>query len=355
MFASLTPPLTRAISLRAYARLHMGFFDMDGTLGRRFGSIGVGLNELYTRLDLSLANDWEAEGAASEKGLMLAQQLAARLQSPVRARIRLHETIPEHAGLGSGTQLALAVGVALTRLAGLNLTVREIAGLMNRGARSGIGIGTFEHGGLVVDGGRKPGTLVPPLLSRLALPDGWRFILVLDEADQGLSGSSEISAFQTLPPFPEARAALAYGSVSWPAAEAERTKLRSEGHEPRWDVVPDEANDPAVAEQDLPAFGAAISEIQQVIGEYFAPAQGGRCHTSSRVADWLHYLHRQGAVGIGQSSWGPTGFCMVDTPTRAAALVRAAREHLGETHTLRVLVASARNRGADLQFNDEDE
>ena len=328
MSASLNPPLTRVISVRAYARLHMGFFDLDGTLGRRFGSIGVGLNELYTRLDLSLANDWEAEGAASEKGLMLAQQLAARLQSPVRARIRLHETIPEHAGLGSGTQLALAVGVALTRLAGLNLTVREIAGLMHRGARSGIGIGTFEHGGLVVDGGRKPGTVVPPLLSRLALPDAWRFILVLDDADQGLSGPSEISAFQTLPPFPEARAAHLCHLVLMRAL-------------------------PAVAEQDLPAFGSAISEIQQVIGEYFAPAQGGRCHTSSRVADWLHYLHGQGAVGIGQSSWGPTGFCMVDTPARAAGLVQTARDHFGETNTLRVLVASARNRGADVRFNDE--
>ena len=42
---------------------------------------------------------------------------------PISGSLRLHvrSAIPSHAGLGSGTQLALAVGTALARLAGLGL------------------------------------------------------------------------------------------------------------------------------------------------------------------------------------------------------------------------------------------
>jgi predicted sugar kinase len=54
-----------------------------------------------------------------------------------------------------------------------------------RGARSGIGIATFEQGGLVVDGGRGKQTLTPPVISRMTVPDDWRFILVFDQRGQG--------------------------------------------------------------------------------------------------------------------------------------------------------------------------
>jgi beta-RFAP synthase len=313
---------TRHITLLAPARLHLGFLDMDGTLGRRFGSIGLGINEIYTRIEVSPATDWAAEGACSEKALKLARQFADRLNIPFRCRIQLHETIPEHAGLGSGTQLALAIGLALVKLAGLTLSIREIAHLMGRGARSGIGIAVFERGGLIVDGGRGTLTTVPPLLCRLEIPADWRFILVLDEQAQGLSGSPEVSAFQTLPPFPEKLAAHLCHLVLLRAL-------------------------PAVAEADLPAFGAAISEIQAWIGDHFAQAQGGR-HTSSRVARLLEYLKGQGATGMGQSSWGPTGFCLVATPEEAEALVRKARDHYrGQESLPGLLIATPRNRGTD--------
>lgn len=328
MSVSQNPPPSRPITLIAPARLHMGFFDLEGTLGRRFGSIGLGINEIHTRIEISPASDWIAEGPCNEKALKLARQFAERLNIPFPARIQLHETIPEHAGLGSGTQLALAIGLALTKLAGLNLSIREIACLMNRGARSGIGIAVFEQGGLIVDGGRNALTRVPPLLCRLEIPAGWRFILVLDEHDQGLSGPPEVNAFQTLPPFPEKLAARICHLVLLRAL-------------------------PAVAEADLPAFGAAISEIQQWIGDHFAQAQGGR-YTSPRVARLLDYLKDQGATGIGQSSWGPTGFCMVATPAEATALVRKALDDdPGQEARPRLLIASPRNCGTTVVTHDE--
>ena len=38
------------VSVTTSARLHMGFFDLNGNLGRRFGSIGVSLQAPMTSL-----------------------------------------------------------------------------------------------------------------------------------------------------------------------------------------------------------------------------------------------------------------------------------------------------------------
>src|SRR5262249_57174476 len=68
----------------------------------------------------------------------------------------IEEVVPAHVGLGSGTQLALAVAAGLRRLHGLPLDVRDDAIRLGRGARSGVGIGLFEQSGLVVACGGGP-------------------------------------------------------------------------------------------------------------------------------------------------------------------------------------------------------
>ncbi len=313
------------ITITAPARLHLGFFDLGTTRNRRFGGMGVGLDEIRTRIEVTPATAWSAEGQGAERALHLAQKVAQILSLPGGAHIRLLESIPEHAGLGSGTQLTLAVGLATARLYGQTQSVRELATLLDRGARSGIGIGVFEQGGLIVDGGRGSSTLVPPLLSRMEIPDAWRFLLVLDERDQGLSGSGEVSAFKNLPEFPESLAAHICHRVLMQAL-------------------------PAVAEKQLAAFGAAISEIQTVIGDHFAPAQGGGRYTSTDVEHALQVLEQSGATAIGQSSWGPTGFCMVATPEQAQMLLQQVQIRFADKPHLRFMLASARNRGAEIMM-----
>jgi beta-ribofuranosylaminobenzene 5'-phosphate synthase len=225
-------------------------------------------------------------------------------------------------GLGSGTQLGLAVGVGLARLYGLNLSARDIAPLMERGARSGIGIAVFDQGGLVVDGGRGERTVIPPVLSRLEMPCDWRFIIILDHRDQGLHGSAELEAFRALPVFP--------------AEEAARLC--------HWLLM---RGLPAVAEGDIKSFGAVITELQRSVGDHFAPAQGGR-FTSRHVDSALGFLASRGAVGIGQSSWGPTGFCLVETPALAETLLAEVKGRFGGRPELEFLIGTARNQGADI-------
>jgi beta-RFAP synthase len=308
-----------SVSVFAPARLHMGFIDLGGSLGRKFGSIGVGINEIATRLSITAADVLQAEGPGGERAVKAARKFAAvhGLDDPVA--IHIHQAIPEHIGLGSGTQLELAVGMGLAHFHGLALGVRDIAKTIERGARSGIGIAVFEQGGLVVDGGRGAHTATPPLISRMAIPDGWRFILVLDRRGQGLHGKLEVEAFNALPPFPTAETQKLCHLLLMQAL-------------------------PALAEGDIQGFGSVITELQAAVGDHFAPAQGGR-FTSPEVAAAMAWLSEQGAVGIGQTSWGPTGFCLLETPARAAELAEQAGQCFAG---LDFLVATARNRGADV-------
>jgi Predicted archaeal sugar kinases len=244
------------------------------------------------------------------------------LQVSDKLDITIESAIPEHVGLGSGTQMSLAIGAALNEFYGLELTVREIAAVTDRGLRSGIGIGIFEQGGLVVDGGRGEKTTTPPVLARMNVPEDWRFILVFDQRGQGLHGQQEIQAFKELPPFPQQEAArLCY-------------LLLMQGL-------------PAVAENDIIHFGDVISQLQRSVGEHFSSAQGG-VFTSPEVAVVMQWLELQGAVAIGQTSWGPTGFCAVDGAKLAESISTQAKQKFAHFDNLSFVVASARNSGGDV-------
>ncbi|MFZ2450643.1 MAG: beta-ribofuranosylaminobenzene 5'-phosphate synthase family protein [Methylovulum miyakonense] len=310
------------VSVIAPARLHMGFFDLSGSLGRNFGSIGIALNEISTRLSVMPATSRAIVGPSSERAALCLTMLCQALKVPDLLSIRIESAIPEHVGLGSGTQMALAIGSALNAIYGLGLSVREIAAVTERGLRSGIGIGIFEQGGLVVDGGRGEKSITPPVLVHMDIPDDWRFILVFDKRGQGLHGLQEIQAFSQLPPFSALEAArLCY-------------LLLMQGL-------------PAVAEQELEKFGEVITELQRSVGEHFAPAQGG-VFTSTEVAEVMAWLAQQGAVAIGQTSWGPTGFCAVKSPALAEALVQEGRGRFAHFEKLTMVTASARNSGGEV-------
>ncbi len=301
---SQPPPSVVAVRVRAPARLHLGFLDLHGGLGRRFGSLGLTLAEPTTELVIRHSRQNQAHGPDHTRALEYTRQLQQQLGLSEAVRIDIERAIPAHAGLGSGTQLALAVGSGLARLHGLDLDARKIAALTDRGTRSGIGIGAFEQGGLLIDGGRGAATLVPPLLCRLPFPEHWRLLLIFDHARAGISGESERQAFASLPEFPAERAARLCRLVLMQLL-------------------------PAVAEHDLAGFGHAVTELQRQIGQHFAPAQGGH-YSSPTVAAALDWLRGQGIAGIGQSSWGPTGFAVCASEAEGQGLLAAARARWGE-------------------------
>lgn len=307
----------------APARLHMGFIDISGVLGRRFGSLGVGLNELATRLTVRVANQPSASGPNADRAIQCLRKLSQTLNVPDNLHIAIDEAIPEHVGLGSGTQMSLAIGLALSNLYGLNLSERELARFTDRGARSGIGIAVFERGGFIIDGGRSGETDTPPVIARMEFPSEWSILLVFDTRGKGLHGHNELEAFNRLPPFAKEEVARFCHLLMMQAL-------------------------PALAENNLTSFGDAVTEIQRSIGDYFASMQGGR-FTSPEVGVAVEWLGEQGAVGLGQSSWGPTGFCLVKQ-ARADILLNAATQRFKHVSTLRFMIVSARNQGGKISI-----
>jgi len=314
-----------SVRVEAPARLHLGFMDLNGNLGRRFGSVGLTLEGIVTEIEVRPCRTLQVEGPATVqmRALACAAALIEKLGLPQGACINIRRAIPGHVGLGSGTQLALAVATGLSRLYGIELPTRHAASLMSRGMRSGIGIGAFDTGGFILDGGRSDEQALPPVILQTMFPADWRLLLIFDERGPGVHGSAEQEAFRSLPEFPEAQAAALCRLVMMQAL-------------------------PALAEQDCERFGRAIGLLQQVVGDHFAPAQAGRFASPdvTQVLDWLAEEHIH---GVGQSSWGPTGFAILDSQSRAAAVLEAAEARFGGNPNLRFMISRARNHGSRIE------
>jgi beta-ribofuranosylaminobenzene 5'-phosphate synthase len=294
-----------SIFVEAPARLHFGVLDLRGRLGRCFGGLGAAIPSPSLLLEVAPAAKVTAEGSDAERAGEFANRWFAYHRRSGGAHIRIHRAIPSHSGLGSGTQLGLAVARALGELYGISGDAPELARSTGRGQRSAIGTWAFALGGFIVEGGRKPGsTAIAPLLARLPIPSSWRCVVAVPSAGRGLSGEAEARAFEQLPP---------------PAdQEVERV-----AHLVLMQLLP------ALVEDDLPSFGAALSAIQRITGSWFAAEQGG-VFAPGRTEQLVAKMAALGAVGVGQSSWGPAAYGLIESSESATALARRIQESLGE-------------------------
>lgn len=293
-----------AVFVEAPARLHFGVLDLRGALGRRFGGIGAAVPAPSLLLEARPAPALAAEGPDAARALEFARRFAAHHGIELRVHFCLRRAIPAHAGLGSGTQLALAVARASAELYGLETDAAALARAVGRGVRSGVGTWTFAHGGFVLEGGRRADAEgVAPLLARLPVPEAWRYVLAVPPGRPGLAGEEEAAAFARLP--------------APPAREVERV-----AHLVLLQLLP------AVAEGDLAAFGAALGEVQRVTGGWFAPAQGG-VFAPGPTRTLVERLREWGAHGVGQSSWGPAVYGLVADAAAARLLAERARALVG--------------------------
>ena len=315
------------VRVQAPGRLHLGFLDPAGTLGRRFGSLGLVIDGLETVVELRHAESDGASAAddAGQAELSRARAHLAQLRrgTDCHAPVHLHvaRALPSHAGLGSGTQLALAVGRAFCTLFDLPLSSYDIARLTSRGVRSGIGIAGFDQGGLLLDGGPCTDGRPAPILARIALPQSWPVLLALDPRARGLSGADERSALAALPPLPRATAAEIC-------------------HEVLMRVLA------GAASAEFSPFAAGVTRVQRLLGSHFAPAQQGRAYSSAAVGRLIEWIGEHATAAIGQSSWGPTGFAVLSSDDAARAAVAAARAAGVLDADLTLKIVRARAHGA---------
>ncbi len=104
-----------------------------------------------------------------------------------------------------------------------------------------------------------------------------------------------------------------------------------------------------MAEGRLEPFARGVAEVQRVVGDHFAVAQGGR-YTSPAVAEVLRWAEAEGFAGVGQSSWGPTGFVLTASADDAEELVRAARRRFGELSAVRLCTVRGCNHGSRISI-----
>jgi beta-RFAP synthase len=295
------------IRVVAPTRLHFGLFHVPAAGraeagARAFGGVGLMVDLPGVVVDVRPAESWQFEGPLASR----AQLFAARFMPGVpeerrRAFQVLVERSPaEHTGLGTGTQLGLAVGKALAVACGEGeLPSAELAARVGRGERSAVGVHGFDRGGLLVDAGKLPGEAVSPLLAHASLPEAWRVVLFTPPAAGPWHGEYERRAFAT-------------ASAGQPRA------LRA---------LAEEAILPAARAGDIEAFGEAVHEFNRKAGEPFAAAQGG-AYASRETEELIADVRAWGVSGVGQSSWGPAVFAVTPDGETAVSLVKAFRDRV---------------------------
>ena len=314
----------RTVFVETAARLHFGLLDLRGDLGRKFGGIGAAAPAPTLLVSAMPAETLEVTGHDAERAAAFARRFLDhhRDRPHAGARVHVHRALPPHAGLGSGTQLGLAVARALAEVHGLPSPAADLARAVGRAQRSAIGTWTFAGGGLVVEGGRPfdsrvdalaqgrraADDAVAPLLARLPFPPTWQCVLAVPDAAAAMSGAAEAAALAQLPPPPAHDVARVAHLVLMALL-------------------------PALADGDLATFGAALTEIQVLTGRWFAEVQGGT-YAPGASQELVRRMSEWGAVGVGQSSWGPTVYGIVDgneAGLRLAERLRGALDALGVT------------------------
>ncbi|WP_135806778.1 beta-ribofuranosylaminobenzene 5'-phosphate synthase family protein [Halorussus marinus] len=309
-------------------RLHFGFQNLSLAHERLYGSLGVALESPRAVVTAEPADRVDCDHPTAREYAARAVDL---LDAP-GASVTVEETLPRHVGLGSGTQLALAVLAAVATATGTEPRVRERAPRLGRGGRSGVGVAAFESGGFVLDTGHPTERFtadrpprgewsVPAVAARRPVPDDWRFVLALPDAEPGRNGDDEDDSMRSV----VERADPAVADRI--AALVSRRVL------------------PAIAEGDRAAFGAAVAEVGRLNGAWYADEQGGVYRPP--VGEVVARLDESPAIaGAGQSSWGPAVYG-VTARDRSEPAREVAREALAAAGVDgEVLVAEPRNRGA---------
>lgn len=311
----------RDIIVHTGSRLHFGLLNL-GASPRQFGGVGLMVHEPGLRVRVTPAERWSSEGPSAERALDCAREWSSATRSECCFHVAVEKCPPEHVGLGTGTQLGLAVARALAKATDRKLDAIELAKCIGRGQRSALGIHGFAQGGFLIEGGKGERTAIAPLLARVDFPEDWPMLLVIPRNRQGTHGVSESQAI----------ARLVNEAPSQDVDALCRLVLLG--------MLP------ALHERDLPAFSEALYEFNRRAGEMFRPIQGGT-YGHPQTAEIVHWLRQHGTRGVGQSSWGPTVFAIIENG-HAAEIVHKLQQAF-ELAADEVIVTSGQNEGASLK------
>jgi beta-ribofuranosylaminobenzene 5'-phosphate synthase len=327
----------RRVIIKTPSRLHLTLIDMQGGSGRVDGGVGIALDEPGILIEVRQSPSLEVQGCDAvtrERIMNSARQVLKDLHAGGNVSITVREYFPSHIGLGSGSQIMLAIARGIAEIYGRSLPVNELALLAGRGGTSGIGTAAFEHGGFIIDGGHtfgqgceksefRPsaasrGVRPPPVIVHHDFPADWRILLAMPNLPAGASGMREIDIFKTHCPIPV-------------------EEVRKLCHEILMRMLP------GIVEKDLDLFGSSVNAVQELgfkkVELSLQPKQ---------IPELIKRIRSAGAACSGMSSFGPTVYAIGDTDMRE--IEQAARSCMDEYAGGTTLITSARNKGASVRI-----
>lgn len=315
------------IDITTGSRLHFGLICNTPHSPWRFGGIGVMLRQPAWRLRVTpIAADTDTISADMEVADRIHDFLARiRSHQDVSSlHVEVHQNLALHTGLGSGTQLGLALSAAIEVMTHRRLQEDpfQLAQLADRAERSAIGTIGFARGGFLVDHGESRGASLNRRVDRMAVPEGWRFILVHPIDSQGLSGEKERAFFGQRVHMPQ-------------------TLIEDLEQQILTQIAP------AVRENRFEQFAASLENYGQTVGAFYAGEQGGVFAHPAMMQLNLH-LQANGISGMAQSSWGP----LISIPASSQQHAEEIRELIPQTiddSPLSVSVSEPLNTGATVR------
>ncbi|WP_461866157.1 beta-ribofuranosylaminobenzene 5'-phosphate synthase family protein [Thermococcus sp.] len=304
--------------IRTPKRLHLGLIDPAATLGRKFGAMGVALDGGY---EVRIIPNNKLKIIANEEDTLTIKEVIKRMDTYFNTGtnylIEVKNPIPRHIGLGSTTQLTLAVGSSLAKLNGISIPIDRLARILGRGKNGAVGIYSFAYGGFIIDGGVKGG--IPPLIFREKFPTEWRFLLIIPEVKAGLDEKEEKPIMEQI--------------------EGSGDTAMEISHRVLLGLLP------ALKERNIEEFGSHLNAIQRLVGKHFKPYQGGEFREDVKLA--IEFLAEK-TYGCGQSSWGPTVYGLI-LKAEAQRLLAEAHDYMKD-HGIKakIEIGIPRNHGADI-------
>ncbi|TWT52486.1 hypothetical protein Pla22_01100 [Rubripirellula amarantea] len=271
-----------------------------------------------TKVTVSPAESWSIDTQFSSRAVPIAQRVARIAGSKDLPNCRVtvqNDTSRKHQGLGSGTQLSLSIAEGLCQFANLDVSQEQLAvQIADRGKRSAVGVHGYFQGGLIHE---EPtdGRSLNPVVNRIPLPPQWRVAFYLPPTpNDPVSGTIESDMFAKLPDADERHICELQNCLSQ-------------------NLIP------SASRGDFEGFTTAVTTYNRLSGMLFAEVQGG-AYNGENVTTLVKKLQQHGAVGVGQSSWGPGVFAWFES---AASLTDF---HLDIDSELRPsFVASVMNQG----------
>uniref|UniRef100_A0A7C4W3B1 Beta-ribofuranosylaminobenzene 5'-phosphate synthase n=1 Tax=Geoglobus ahangari TaxID=113653 RepID=A0A7C4W3B1_9EURY len=311
------------MKIRTPSRIHITLIDLNGEIGRIDGGVGLALEEPYVSIKAKESDHVVIKGESEnfDRYKTVAEKFREVFGSGIE--IKILRDFKSHVGLGSGTQISLAVGKAFTELNGIEMSVREIAEFVGRGGTSGIGVAAFEFGGFIVDGGhsvKEKNTFLPssfskakpaPILVRYDFPD-WDLYVFIPES-KGFFGKREVDLFKKNTPL-------------------KIEEVRELCHIILMKLMP------SVVEEDLEEFAKAIYRIQYI---------GFKRAEINQYGDLIYRIIEEakdyGAVGM--SSTGPSVYFIGEEGG-----VSVIKDIFKERNVrIDIIKTKAKNRGAEIE------